>query len=105
MILFDYVYLIFQDKEAAKADAKDKVSKVNLKGSMQKPEDCDDDKKKKKVPEDCHPKCSWTCDSPSCSQICEPVCEKPKCETRCQELECSKCEVKCNAPQVFICPF
>jgi hypothetical protein len=48
---------------------------------------------------DCHPQCSWKCDSPVCDQICDPVCETPKCATTCGSLPCSKCEVKCAQPQ------
>merc|ERR1719482_1115803 len=49
--------------------------------------------------DDCHPKCQWKCDSPVCNQVCEPICEPPKCSTRCQELGCSKCQIKCTNPQ------
>jgi hypothetical protein len=48
---------------------------------------------------DCHPQCSWKCDSPVCDQICDPVCEVPRCTTTCSALPCSKCEVKCAPPQ------
>ena len=55
--------------------------------------------------DDCHPKCQWKCDEPVCNQVCEPVCEPPKCSTRCQELGCSKCEIKCNKPECEVrCP-
>lgn len=38
-------------------------------------------------------------------QVCEPICEPPKCSTRCQELGCSKCQIKCNKPECEVrCP-
>ena len=30
--------------------------------------------------QECHPECSWACDSPVCPAVCEPVCEAPVCE-------------------------
>jgi len=55
--------------------------------------------------ENCHPQCSWKCDTPSCPSVCAPVCETPSCHTSCTPPLPPVCDVRCAEPRCIVkCP-
>jgi len=55
--------------------------------------------------ENCHPKCTWKCQSTSCEEACEPLCAPPKCSTSCSAFSVEKCSQTCDKPScAVVCP-
>merc|ERR1719506_2675263 len=55
--------------------------------------------------ENCHPKCTWKCESTSCEEACEPLCAPPKCSTSCSAFSVEKCSQTCDKPSCAgVCP-
>lgn len=59
----------------------------------------------KNSPNQCHPKCRWTCGTSSCNSLCTPQCKAPKCVTACKKISLARCKRVCKDPQcAVVCP-